>query len=133
MQADIVIKKLQELYPGKSIVKNNDLHPTEIICEIEPASAHPDYSIAIVVLDKSIPHVHQVTTELYEVLKGELTVTVNNRDHVLQEGDKLTILPGEFHFARGNETWFKTTSSPAWTLGDHIIPKVTKQTPSELH
>ena len=40
-----VIEKLQQQYPGKTIVKNNENNPTEIICEIEPTKKHPDYSI----------------------------------------------------------------------------------------
>ncbi len=116
-----VINQLQTEYPGKNIIKNNLVNTTEIICEIDPTSVHPDYNLAIVVIDKSKPHYHKRITEVYEVLKGDLIVNKDGKDYVLKPGDKITIHPGEVHFAYGNETWFKVSSKPGWTFSDHIL------------
>ncbi len=109
-----VTQELSQKYPGKKIIKNKGENPTEIICEIEPG-------FAIAVIDKSESHFHKKTTEIYEVTREGLTIYKNNQEYKLQEGDKITIKPGEVHYAIGNETWVKVYSEPAWTLEDHII------------
>jgi mannose-6-phosphate isomerase-like protein (cupin superfamily) len=120
MNSDQIILELQAQYPNQAIIKNNEDNPTEILCEIEPTSDHPDYSIAIAVIDKIVPHFHQITEETYEVIQGVLTLTVNDQNHTLYPGDAYTIKPGEHHQARGNETWIKVTSHPGWTTNDHL-------------
>lgn len=127
MNAQAVIKALEKQYPSKSIFKNNQTNPTEIICEIEPTTDHPDYSIAIAVIDQSIPHHHRHTQEIYEVIKGQLTLFYKvdlkspYQSIVLKKGDKHTIKPGTYHYAQGSETWIKTTAHPGWTPEDHLI------------
>ncbi len=121
MNVNGVISRLQIKYPGKNIVKNDINNPTEIICEIDPTSEHPDHNVAIVVLDKSKPHYHEKSTEIYEVLQGKLMVNKNGKEFILNIGEEIVINPTEKHFARGNETWFKVTSTPGWTLEDHIL------------
>jgi len=116
-----VIEILKQKYPGKKIIKKDKNSPTEIVCEIDPTENHKDYSIVIAVIDRSIPHYHKITTEIYEVIKGELTIYKNNKEHKLKPGDKLTILPNEIHYAIGAETLVKTTGRPGWTISDHII------------
>lgn len=116
-----VIEILKQKYPGKKIIKNNGKSPTEIICEIDPTEKHKNYSVAIFVIDQSILHYHKLTTEIYEVIKGNLTVIKNGKKYKLKEGDKLTILPNEVHSALGNGTWAKVTSTPGWTVEDHIL------------
>ena len=118
-----VIEILKQKYPGKKIIKNDEKNPTEIVCEIDPTEDHKDHSVVIAVIDRSIPHYHKITTEIYEVIKGELTIFKNNQKHKLKTGDKLTILPNEIHYAVGQETWVKTTGRPGWVLSDHIISK----------
>jgi mannose-6-phosphate isomerase-like protein (cupin superfamily) len=117
------VKKITHIlfkkYPGKFILKNNEINPTEIVCEIEPTQNHPDYSIVIAVINKSIPHYHIKTIEEYEVLKGTLTLFVGSEKIILHVGEKYTIPLNVFHYAEGNETWVKTTSRPGWTKDDH--------------
>lgn len=122
MNARAVIAKLHKLYPGKTMVKNDEKNPTEIICEIEPTSEHAGYSVAIAVIDQSIPHFHKQATEEYEVINGKLTITINGHRHVLKPGEKLAINPGHVHFAKGNETWVKVTARPGWKPEDHLSP-----------
>ena len=63
MNAKKVIEVLQKKYPGKKIIKNDGNNPTEILCEVEPSENHPEYSITVSVIDKSIPHSHKKTKE----------------------------------------------------------------------
>lgn len=121
MNVNKVIKQLKKEHPSKKIIKNIDNNPTEIICEIEPTEEHLNYSIAIAVIDQSIPHYHKVTIETYEVLKGELILTLNGKNKLLKQGDKITIKPNIVHSAKGNETWVKTHAKPGWIFEDHII------------
>ena len=118
-----VIGQLEKDYPSKKIIKNNEKNPTEIVCEIDPIEKHPNYSIAVAIVDQSIPHYHKKTTETYEVLKGELTLTLDNKDKLLKKGDKVTIKPNTIHSAKGKETWIKAYSKPGWVHEDHILVK----------
>ena len=114
MNVERIIRKLSEKYPRKKIIKNREENPTEIICEVEPG-------LAVAVIDKSITHYHKKTTEIYEIIKGELTVYKDGKGYKLGEGDNLTIKPEEVHYAVGNEAWAKVYSEPPWTQEDHII------------
>lgn len=116
-----VVAELKRRYPNKKIIKNGKECPTEILCEVEPSGDHPEYSLVVSVLDKSIPHVHKQTTENYKILKGVLKVFKDGQEFVLEEGDKLTVRPGEVHWAEGKETWFECHSQPGWTPNDHIL------------
>lgn len=118
-----VLKELRKKYPRTNIVLNDQKKPTEIICEVEPTAKHPDYSIAIAVIDKSISHYHKKSTEEYEIIKGELVLTVGNRKIILKNGDKIVIKPNIIHFTEGQETWVKATSKPGWTQDDHLLAK----------
>lgn len=121
MNKQKILKELKEKYPEANIVLNNKQNPTEIICEIDPTSQHPDYSIAIAVINRSISHFHKITTEEYEVIKGKLTLTIDGKEHALNKGDKFVIKPNMIHSAEGNETWVKVTSKPGWTIEDHFL------------
>ncbi|MCX6813342.1 MAG: cupin domain-containing protein [Candidatus Azambacteria bacterium] len=121
MNVEKVIKELSQEYPGKQVIKNEEKNPTEILCEIDPTTDHPERSVAIAVIDKSKPHYHKKTKETYEVIRGSLTINKNGQDFHLREGEKLVIEPGETHFAFGNETWIRVYSEPGWVLEDHIL------------
>ena len=116
-----VINELKKRYPNKKIIKNDKDNPTEILCETEPSSEHPEHSLVVSVIDKSIPHSHKKTTERYKVVKGKLRVYKNGKEFVLNEGDELKINPGETHWAEGDETWIECYSKPGWTLEDHLF------------
>jgi mannose-6-phosphate isomerase-like protein (cupin superfamily) len=120
MNKQSIMSQLQKKYPGKNIVLNNEEHPTEIICETDPASGHPDNSIAVAVIDQSIPHYHIKATETYKVLKGDLTVQKGDESVQLKQGDELTIEPGIIHSAIGNAAWVEVRSEPGWAVEDHI-------------
>jgi len=115
-----VVSQLKKKYTGKKIIKNDPENPTEILCEVEPTTDHPEYSLAISVIDKSKPHVHQKTQETYKVIKGSLDLYIDGQEHQLKEGEQITIQPGQKHWAKGDETWIECYSEPGWTLKDHI-------------
>lgn len=121
MDAKRVISELKQKYPGKAIFPNDKENPTEIICEVEPASEHPDWSLAVAVIDKSVQHFHLKTTEEYTVTKGELVITVDGEEYNLSEGQSYVIRPPQHHFANGNETWVECKSTPGWRFDDHIV------------
>ncbi|PIY69093.1 hypothetical protein COY90_02490 [Candidatus Roizmanbacteria bacterium CG_4_10_14_0_8_um_filter_39_9] len=119
MRINEVIDELKKTYPGKKILLNSKDNLTEILCEIEPASLHPDYSVAVAVIDESVPHYHTNTTETYEVLRGALDLTIGDTTIHLKQGGTCTIQPEELHKATGSETWVKVTSKPGWIPQDH--------------
>ena len=118
-----VLSQLQERYPDRSVIALPDDNPTEILCEVEPTSEHPEYSKAISIIDSSVPHYHEKITETYKVLDGSLKVVVDGIVHELDEGDELTIQPGSIHYAIGDETWIECKSVPGWIKDDHILVK----------
>ena len=64
--------------------------------EIEPAAwAHA------VDIDGAKPHFHKVATELYYVLLGGGSVTLDGVDHEVRQGSLVHIPPGVVHSARG--------------------------------
>ena len=121
MNINQVIEKLKVQYPGKKIVLNSQKNLTEILCEIDPTSLHPEYSIAIAVIDESLPHHHEKTTETYEIISGKLKLFIDGQEHILKTGEKIIVKPGQKHFAKGTETWVKVTSRPGWKASDHIL------------
>ncbi|MFC1600629.1 cupin domain-containing protein [Patescibacteria group bacterium] len=127
MDVQKVVKELKEKYPGKNIILNPPDDPTEIVCEIEPASLDPEKSVAIAILDNNIKHFHRRSKETYEVIKGTLEITKGGKTHFLSPGEKLVIEPEEYHMAKGKETWVKVTSVPGWTSEDQfLISEATK-------
>ena len=120
MKINEVLDELKKTYPGKKIILNDKHRLTEILCEIDPPAKHPEYSVAVAVIDETIPHHHDISTEIYEVLRGEIDLTVNGKTFHLKQGESMTIQPGEIHSAKGNETWIKCTARPAWSQNDHI-------------
>jgi quercetin dioxygenase-like cupin family protein len=122
MRARQVIEELRQKYPGKKIIKHKK-NPTEILCEVDPSVNHPEYSLAVAVIDKSISHIHRKSKETYKVVKGKLSLFVDGKKHELKEGDEFEVNPGQTHWAEGNETWIMCYSEPGWTFKDHILEK----------
>jgi mannose-6-phosphate isomerase-like protein (cupin superfamily) len=118
MNVQKVVKELREKYPGKNIILNPPENPTEIVCELEPATENPQKSVAVAILDNTFKHSHRIAKETYEVIKGTLELTRGGKTYFLSPGKKLVIEPGEYHMAKGRETWVKVTSEPAWTPED---------------
>jgi len=121
MDTQKIVKEIESKYPGKKIILDPQDNPTEIICEIEPTEEHPEKSVALAVVGWSKPHYHKECTEIYEAIKGELTVYKEGKAHVLKEGERVTIEPGVVHNVEGDEAWFLTYSNPGWRRDDHIV------------
>lgn len=116
MSALDVIETREELlkaYPGCNIKVADD--QKEMVAEISDG-------FAVAVIERSQPHFHLNMTEVYRVLRGTLHVACAGVGHVLREGDALTIVPGQIHFARcsGAPAWIEVQSSPPWTAEDHF-------------
>ena len=121
MSPEQVIAYFAKQYPVSNIVALPPDNPTEIICEIDPSSEHPEYNVAIAAIKESAPHYHQKSTEVYEVVQGEIALVVDGQEHRLRAGDVYTIQPGSVHAARGNFAIVRVTSRPGWTPEDHFL------------
>lgn len=119
MDKEKVVDQLRKEYPEGNIVFNDPDHPTEIICELKRTSN--DSSIAIAVIESSKAHLHKRTTETYEIINGELELTVDGKEHFLKEGDNFIVESNKAHFAKGKDTWVKVTSTPPWSPEDQIL------------
>lgn len=120
MKVEKIIKALNEKYPGKKIILDPLDNPSEIICEIDPTANHPEKSVALAIVGRSKPHYHKKSTEIYEAVKGVLTVYKNGEKYILKEKERITIEPNVVHYAEGDEVWFLTYSNPGWTVEDHF-------------
>jgi mannose-6-phosphate isomerase-like protein (cupin superfamily) len=116
-----VVSELTKQYPGKKVICIPEDEPSEILCEVEPSMDHSDYSEVMAVIDESAPHVHKVTTEEYEIVKGSLTLYLDEKPHLLNQGDRMVIKPLEKHWAKGKASVAKVTSHPGWTPEDHVL------------
>lgn len=121
MDRERVVAELESLYPGKNILQLPSDNPREIVCETDPTTDHSDKSVAIAVIDISAPHVHQKSTEVYRVLRGEVNLYVGKDRVILKEGDSFKIEPGNIHWASADGAWVEATSTPGWTPEDHIL------------
>lgn len=77
----------------------------------------------VAVIERSLPHFHLKTREVYRVLRGILYVACGGRGNVLQEKDTLVIEPPQIHFARaaGEPVWIEVKSVPPYSADDHFI------------
>lgn len=101
-------------YPGAHIKIADD--KAEMVAEI-------DGFRAIAVIERSQPHFHSKTKEVYKVLRGTLHVACGGRGYALNPGESVTIEPGNIHFARGvgAPAWLEVFCDPAWTIEDHLL------------
>lgn len=115
-----ILGELKVKYPGKNAY-DLDGRGMHFCCEIDPVTKHPDWDRCIEVLILSKPHKHLKTKQWYTVLKGNLTLHVNDETFHLKVGDKHTINPGEAHWAESeDESWAELYSEPGWTKEEHI-------------
>ena len=120
-RSERILNKLKEKYPGKECydLDGRGLH---FVCEVEPASEHPEYDTAIEVIIQSKPHKHLKTTQRYTVLSGNMELHVDDKMIHLKAGDKYVISPGKVHWATSSdETLVELRSIPGWTKEDHIV------------
>jgi quercetin dioxygenase-like cupin family protein len=121
MTAGEVIANFQRNYPGRNIVVLPEDNPTEIICEVDPSAEHPEYNVAIAAIKASAPHFHRKAIETYEVIEGDLRLTVEGQTTNLKAGDSQTVPTNQVHSAMGDFTVVLVSSRPGWTPEDHIL------------
>ena len=67
----------------------------------EDAPLHPAAWAHAVDIDGANLHYHKVATELYYVLEGEGTVSLDGEEHAVRKGSLVHIPPGVVHGAKG--------------------------------
>jgi mannose-6-phosphate isomerase-like protein (cupin superfamily) len=114
MDTEKIRAELMEAYPGCSVKVAED--EREMVAEIRP-------EFAVAVIERSLPHFHLKTREVYRVLRGALCVARAGQGHVLQKGDAIAIEPGQIHSARavGEPAWIEVESEPPWSATDHFV------------
>lgn len=115
-----IVEELRRKYPGCPITCLPTDSPTEIVVEIE-RTTNPDQSVAIAIIDRSEPHRHERTYEVYEVLEGSLEVYCDEVVTTLWPGEQCSIAPGVVHWAEGQAVRVRVTASPAWSKEDHLL------------
>ena len=124
MDAEKMHKAFSFKYPDKRILQQpSEDNPTAVICEIEPASEHPEYSVARVALGSFEPHYHKLSSQTYNVLRGKLLLTLTMKEVVLIPGTEYIVPPNMVHSGESvtEDTVVEVTSRPGWTSGDHIF------------
>ena len=113
-----IVASLEQEFPGKNIIQAPPDNPSEIICEVERDDQR---SLAVVYIERSIPHYHSDSWETYAIDKGELSLQVAGKQYVLTEGEAYTVKPGKVHSAVGDWTRARVESRPPWKAEDHIL------------
>lgn len=119
MKLNEILEELAIKYPTKLVFQNNDSdgNVTEVVCELDKSQRN---SHAVAIIDRSMPHYHRIIEEKYKIIKGTLSLYIDDKNIVLNEGDEYTIDAGKKHYAIGNSTWVDVVATPAWNLEDHI-------------
>lgn len=123
MNIEEITEKLSLKYPNSCVFQNKDSNGVivEVVVELENDG---NQSHAIAVIDRSLPHFHLVIEEKYKVIKGVLSLYVDERNIILHEGDEFKIEAGKKHYAIGDSTWVDVVATPAWNPEDHITLSV---------
>jgi mannose-6-phosphate isomerase-like protein (cupin superfamily) len=66
------------------------------------AADTPAVNVSHLRIDDSRYHHHRQMTELYYVLSGSGTITLDGETHPIEQGDMVLIRPGVWHTSEGN-------------------------------
>ncbi|MDP4020586.1 MAG: cupin domain-containing protein [Candidatus Adlerbacteria bacterium] len=116
-----LLKDLRTRHPDGKIILVPEKEPTEFVCELPRTNTLDKQSTAIVVIEKSKPHFHKHTTEVYLVERGNPTLYIDDRVYLLSPGDVAIILPGQRHWAEGNLAWVRVVTTPQWDASDYHL------------
>jgi len=114
LEVDRTRAELLRAYPESRVKVSEDKR--EMVAEISD-------SFAVAVIERSLPHFHLKSREVYRVLRGTLYVACGGQGHVLQEKDTIVIEPGQIHFARAarEPVWIEVENVPPYSVDDHFI------------
>src|SRR6266550_5307629 len=114
VDTDATCIELMKAYPGCRVKVADDKR--EMVAEISDG-------FAVAVIERSLPHFHRKTREVYRVLRGTLAVGCAGLGHVLERGETIAIELGQIHSASaaGEPAWIEVESLPAWSVSDHFI------------
>ncbi|PIP64935.1 hypothetical protein COU77_00650 [Candidatus Peregrinibacteria bacterium CG10_big_fil_rev_8_21_14_0_10_49_16] len=126
MNAENTLQLFEDAYGGgEEVIQLPPEDPTEIICVIHPTDEHPEWSRAVAAIEKSVPHVHRITTETYRMIRGVLHLHCDDEVHRLVEGDVYVVHPGQVHWGETKEdddlAIVDVECRPGWTAEDHIL------------
>jgi mannose-6-phosphate isomerase-like protein (cupin superfamily) len=118
------LAELSAQRPGSLIKQNapDRKNVTELVRE-DPTPTS-ETSTAVAVIERSGRHRHVRMTEVYRVLRGELTLHVDGGTVVLRERDEFTIKPGVIHWGESDPrgpAWIEVVCTPAFSPED-LIP-----------
>ena len=121
-----ILLDMRQRYGATQAISMPRENPTEYVAEVG-RRVDLNHSTAIAYIKQSQPHMHEKTTEVYEVLAGAIYVYVDGKRHLLYAYDKLVITPGQVHYARVIDERFdewtvvKVLASPPWSAEDHHL------------
>ena len=119
------VNELKDRFPGANIVALPPDEPREGIAEVEPTEEHPEYSVAVALIERSKAHHHNRSTETYRVLGGSMMLFVGDEVVPLAEGQTYVIKPGILHSVIVKPplkpALVEVTSEPGWSQDDHIL------------
>ena len=81
------------------IIKRKHQQAIKDICgKIQEMSSTDNLSIAyITVINKSVPHLHKNTDEIYYIVKGRGFITIGNEKQEIEKDDSISIPKNVFH------------------------------------
>ena len=90
MNIEEIGEELVKTYPGCRVKVAE--HRREMVAEVSD-------EFAMAVTERSLPHFHCKTREVYRVLRGTLAVACAGLGQVLEAGETIAIEPGQIHSA----------------------------------
>jgi len=126
-----MIVELAKEYPGKKIICLPKKNPKEVICEIASA---PDgsWSLAVVLIIRSVPHYHEKTKEVYHTLKGAVRVmnaAGTKRGTVLTQWQEGAVKGIEWESSAPMVLWPSLVHC-AWAIGRYPAKVLVMATPA---
>lgn len=115
-----ILNRLKSEYPGKNCfdVDGRNMH---FVCEVEPASEHPEYDKTIEVIILSRAHKYENSSQTYRVISGSLDLNIGEDSLALDEGNQYEIPKGITQWAQSeNEALVEIISKPGRSEADRV-------------
>ena len=124
MKRSVALALLHVEFPDKNIVcLPDDDDPQEVIVELERAE-DDSYSVAIALIQESLPHRNPGLVEAYLVEEGQLVIYIDEDMEILEQGGGLTFDADHVHWAialSSEPARVRVTSRPAWKPEHNVL------------
>ena len=125
MDVEEIKAQLRQQHPESRIVENapDGTRITELVRE-DADTANAVSSSAMAVIERSPRHHHDQMTEVYRLVRGTLTLFVDQETHQLAAGDEFRIDPGRTHWAESDPAdpaWVEVICTPPFTPADYFL------------